>query len=288
MPQFADDGQVVMTRCPLCGALEQADVASFPELSFSRCVGCSLVYKRAQAASLNRGYEARYFIDGRAQYLKRWGHRVRKCKNQLLAALQFVPHARDGLDVGCSMGYVLEAGSQLGLRMVGVDTSAFAVKICADRGFNARLGELVKLPFADQSFDVVTAKHTLEHTPFALEALAELKRVLRPGGVVFLVVPDVDYWKGLLMPRRGSYYRPDRLGWQHSIYYSDRTLAEACTKVGLVPAHSGKAVYRKTLAVGARAGWELARVAAVKLWNSTARALHLRREIQLIARRPMA
>jgi SAM-dependent methyltransferase len=274
-----------VAACPLCGEAKQVEVVSYPELSFARCVGCSLVYKRAQRSSLGRGYESAYFEQGGARYLERFEHRVRKCRNQLLAALEFAPTAADLLDVGCSTGYVLEAGRRLGLRAVGADTSEFAVRTCRERGYAAEVGQLTALPFADASFDVVTAKHTLEHSAQPLQALRELRRVLRPGGVVFLIVPDVEYWKETVLRRSGSYYRPDRLGWQHAVYYSDATLARACAAAGLAPVHAGKAIYRSRLARGPRATWEGLRVAGVKLWNETARALHLRREIQLIARR---
>lgn len=65
----------------------------------------------------------------------------------------------------------------------------------AKRGFDcsgllpgAETGE-VRTPFADDSFDVVICSHTIEHVPSDEELLAELRRVLKPGGKAFLLVP---------------------------------------------------------------------------------------------------
>jgi len=271
--------------CPLCGGTAHAEVARFPELAFVRCGGCGLVYKREQAPGLGQGYEAAYFEKGGAGYLRRWAHRVRKCRRQLLAALEYAPHAQGVLDVGCSAGYVLEAAARLGLSCAGTDASRYAVDLCRGQGYRAEVGTLEALPFPDAAFDIVTAKHTLEHTPTPLRALEEMRRVLRPGGVVLLVVPDVSYWRYGGRPRTGSAFRPDRLGWQHSVYFGDQTLADACRRVRLTPVLAGKAVFRSRLASGWRRPLEVARWALLVLWTRAARALRLRREIQLIARK---
>lgn len=270
--------------CPVCEGSESETFIDFEELTFTACSTCGVLYKSRQAAALGRGYEADYFQRGGAQYLRRFEHRVRKCQRQLLATLEFMPQARSVLDVGCSAGYVMEAAKRLGLESAGTDISAFAVEFCRQRGHVAEVGELERLPFPDASFDILTAKHTLEHTIRPLRALAEFKRVLRPGGVVFLVVPDADYFKRYLMPRRGPYFRPAALGWQHCVYYGDRQLAAAATRAGFEPLKSGKGIFRSRLARGPALPWEAVRFAGVTSWNQTARFLHLRREIQLIAR----
>jgi ubiquinone/menaquinone biosynthesis C-methylase UbiE len=136
------------------------------------------------------GYEEEYFKHNRAKYLERWEHRVRKCMRQLRDCLVVQPQAKTLVDVGCSAGYVLEAGKRLGLSPTGVDISQFAVSLCRERGYPAELGTLSKLPLPSGSTDVVTLKHTLEHVDDPLPSLHEVHRVLRPGGAFLVVVPD--------------------------------------------------------------------------------------------------
>lgn len=51
--------------------------------------------------------------------------------------------------------------------------------------------DLQKLPFADQSYDFVFASHVLEHVPDDYAAVAEIRRILKPGGIAILPVPMV-------------------------------------------------------------------------------------------------
>lgn len=277
--------QVFLARCPVCGEADATEVVSFPQLSFGRCAGCGLLYKREQDPALPRKYESEYFEQGGARYLERWAHRVRKSRRHVLACLEFAPHARSLLDVGCSAGYVLEAARSLGLREAGLDVSAYTVELCRQRGLRAEQGTLTALPFADGEFDVVTAKHTLEHVQDPLKGLAELRRVLAPGGVALIVVPDAAYLKIRLRPRTGSSLRPDGLGWQHHVYFSGRNLVDACTRAGFETLLTSKALFRRRLASGLRAPAEAARYVGVGAWAHLAFATGLRRELFHIVRK---
>lgn len=276
-------------QCPLCDGTARATVAEFDELRFVRCGDCGLVYKSEEdpqlRARLAKKYDANYFIHGQAQYLKRWEHRVAKCRRQLLMCLEFAPHARRTLDVGCSAGYVLEAARSLGLSPTGIDIAAFSAKLAKDRGHDTTTASLTELPFRDGSFDVVTAKHTLEHVDVPKRGLSELARVLAPGGVALVVVPDAAYWHLHAAKKSGKYFRPERLGWQHHVYYSVDTLRRGLEGAGLEVVSTDKAMLRRRLAKGAATPWEWTRFAALKTWTSFAKATHLRREIQLLARK---
>lgn len=277
-------------RCPVCGATSTAPLVSFEELQFVRCAGCGLLYKSHEepglVGRLAKAYDAEYFTKGRAQYLKRWAHRVAKCERQLLACLEFAPQARRALDVGCSAGYVMAAAARLGLHGVGIDVAAFTTALSKERGFDTATALLEALPFRDGSFDVVTAKHTLEHVREPARAISEVRRVLRAGGVAFIVVPDADYWRVTRGVERSKYFHPRRLGTQHHVYYSIDNLSRLLRDAGLEVVSTDKAMFRRRLAKGPAAAWEGLRYAGLKAWTTTSRVTHLRREIQVIARKP--
>ena len=88
-----------------------------------------------------------------------------------------------------------------------------------------------------------------------------------------------------MIPRRGSYFRPDRAGWQHHIYYAPTQLARMSNAAGLAQVCAGKAILRRRLCVGPRTLWEYLRYSAVWLGSKIAGLSHVRREIQLIAQR---
>jgi len=64
----------------------------------------------------------------------------------------------------------------------------------ADEPTNAQyFGEATELPFADESLDYVASSHVLEHTANPIKALCEWHRVLKSGGIVYMVVPDKEF-----------------------------------------------------------------------------------------------
>jgi SAM-dependent methyltransferase len=87
------------------------------------------------------------------------------------------------LDVGCGTGeQAARAASVLGAAVVGLDQSERMVELTRARGIEAVVGDVQDLPFADGSFDAVTASWMLYHLPDLDRGLAEIARVLRPGG----------------------------------------------------------------------------------------------------------
>lgn len=95
------------------------------------------------------------------------------------------------LDAGCGRGEVLLACAGAGAQVAGADASAAAVAISRDTlagvaGADVREADLAALPWDDASFDRALLGDVIEHlTPDeAHRALAELRRVLRPGGVL--------------------------------------------------------------------------------------------------------
>jgi 2-polyprenyl-6-hydroxyphenyl methylase/3-demethylubiquinone-9 3-methyltransferase len=97
-------------------------------------------------------------------------------------------HGRLVLDAGCGGGLVARELAAAGATVVGLDRSlgslGVARRAVAGRsgGFRPAQGRLERLPFADGAFDVVVAADVLEHVPDLPAAVAELARVLAPGG----------------------------------------------------------------------------------------------------------
>ena len=96
----------------------------------------------------------------------------------------------DMLDFGCGTGAFLEHLERFGA-VSAVDSDASAVAFCHTRGRTEV--QLVPadapLPFPDASFDLATALDVVEHIDDDVAALAELRRVLRPDGVLLVAVP---------------------------------------------------------------------------------------------------
>ncbi len=92
------------------------------------------------------------------------------------------------LDVGCGTGANLEMLANFG-KSEGVDVSDDALEFCKAKGLKVHKGLAEKLPFEDESFDVVTALDVVEHLDDDVAGLKEMNRVMKQSGRALIFVP---------------------------------------------------------------------------------------------------
>lgn len=118
----------------------------------------------------------RYLNDMRGAYLR---------QSQQLKQLT---NGRKLLDVGCGIGIFLKFARDDGWDVHGTDFSSCARKIAREQfGFQLQRDLSV---YPDQSFDVVRISHVLEHVIDPNSFLNELRRVLKPNGILLIVTPN--------------------------------------------------------------------------------------------------
>lgn len=88
------------------------------------------------------------------------------------------------LEVGCGTGLILDRVASAGRRVAGVDLSRAMLATARSRSHPVAQADALRLPFADESFDVACSFKVLAHVPAIREALAEMARVVRPGGAL--------------------------------------------------------------------------------------------------------
>jgi SAM-dependent methyltransferase len=226
-----------MTACPICGSPpREGERISGPDrfhgapgsFSVAACSSCGAGWTLppANADELASYYPPSY------GYLSAGGRLQRLRMNHALAAAPVAAVARlepgAVLDVGCGRGDLAAALIRRGWRASGVEPSPEAAAVARAQGVDAHTGTLADAPFEEASFDAAVMRHSLEHVPYPLADLARVFRLLRPGGLLAVSVPNFDSWE---RRRFGSAWFHLDLP-RHRTHFTPRALRVALAKSG--------------------------------------------------------
>lgn len=152
------------------------------------------------------------------------------------------PSGARTLDVGCATGDFVKMAAEYGFDAWGCDYSQ-AVVSRGHRQHKLQIvhGQVENIPFDDESFDVVTLLQLFEHLPDPLTALREVRRVLRPSGLIFLETPNylpyyyLERYLKVLVPLYCKITGRVDLPWlpfEHLCHWTSQTIVAALAKAG--------------------------------------------------------
>jgi 2-polyprenyl-3-methyl-5-hydroxy-6-metoxy-1,4-benzoquinol methylase len=239
-----------LATCLACGApsARARAVHRRKDDTLVRCPECRLMYAQPQyePAELDELYRVEYYDEHKnlqTDYRER-DYRSSQPLNRLVVddLLERYPRLRAqagravrALDFGSGVGFFMDACRERGLEPLGMDFSEVASRYAKQRfGLEVRVPPdeaLRALP--DASFELVTAWQVVEHLRRPRETLVELQRVLEPGGVLCITVPNL----------RSLYYRVQGARWfnivnpTHLAFFDQRSLTRLLRALGLVGVH---------------------------------------------------
>lgn len=191
-----------MTICPICGGASGAwaevhdrHYGNPGTWEIKRCGECGALFLDPMLSELELGsFYPEVYYSHQPVPAARSGHGWRQ---RLRAALlPIAPKEPDFetagrmLDIGCGSGWMLDHYEDLGWEAEGVEYSESACEAGRAAGRSIRAGSLLDARFPDDHFDYVRSNHSFEHMNNPHETLDEMARILKPGGTLFLGVPD--------------------------------------------------------------------------------------------------
>jgi SAM-dependent methyltransferase len=225
--QKSESQPLSLGNCPVCGGDSARPLFRAPDrfhgrqelYQLTRCWGCGLVRlldppsPHEMPFHYGQGYHKSIESAGENEPARRW-------KRHLNTVLNLKPQGSI-LDVGCSSGAFLRTLRDSPWELHGIEISeqeAERARISA--GAKVFVGDPLDAPFGPESFDVITCFHLLEHVYQPVELLKRIQTWLKPGGFLYVILPNIDsweaslfrsYWYGLELPRHLFHFSPSSL-----------------------------------------------------------------------------
>ena len=220
-----EKGEVKHVKCEICERDNTVVLfergKTFAPGPVVKCRECGFVYVNP------RELERQWWGAPRAldEYLDLISIRRRAYTDRLNKIEQYKKKGRL-LDIGCYIGTFLNIAKQNGWQCYGVEPSP---TICAyakkTYGLDIFPGFLHQARFQDCFFDVITMFHVLEHTSSPTNELREIRRMLKPDGLLIIEVPNIDHPLHRLIKGSQLLFVPG-----HYYYFSPQTLSKLLNK----------------------------------------------------------
>ena len=155
------------------------------------------------------------------------------------------------LDVGCGTGFLLDIlARQRPARYCGVDLSDEMIRVAKGKGIRGAefaVGSADRLPYPDGSFDIVTCSQSFHHYPYPEKAMAEARRVLKPGGLYILSdtgIGGIGAWIDnhilFKLAKSGDCHTTDRKGIEKMMAKAGFTVVDSRQIKGMIYTVTGK------------------------------------------------
>lgn len=212
--------------CPVCTAPHPIPWLSAPDrfngrtkqYQLLRCSSCSMVWLDDPPSKAEMGdhYGSDYdrVISYAAKAPDHWFGRRDELR-------RLKPSGGAVLDLGCASGGFLSTLKGPSWKLYGIEMSEDAASTARNRcGAEVFVGDVLDAPFAAASFDAITCFNVFEHVYEPGAVLARVSEWLKPGGVFFTMMPNIDsagarifksYWYALELPRHLHHFSPATL-----------------------------------------------------------------------------
>jgi 2-polyprenyl-3-methyl-5-hydroxy-6-metoxy-1,4-benzoquinol methylase len=231
--------------CPICDCSKSSFLFLKNGFDFVRCEECGCIYVNPQIQEkllhdYYRGNDSDRF--GGLSSSALWMDVIMNEKNQswqrpyfeeAISILKKFKKTGKILDIGCSIGLFMEIAQKHSFSCIGLELEPNAANYARSRGFDVRLNTIEQSNFPEKSFDIITMFGVLEHLSRPKLILDEIRRCLKPGGVVMVIVPNVYSLAAMTLHEKSRMFN----GRNHLQYFSWKSLPEIFERTGFMVRH---------------------------------------------------
>ena len=214
-------------KCPNCDSTENAPIMNKDHLVIVKCTKCEMVF--VNPIFDEEHYLKTYQAADYQQIVKELGEdshdyrRERFGKERVEIVERYVKKKPISyLDVGCSTGFVVEAGKDAGWDAVGIELNPSAVRFGKKRGLEIIEGDLSHKDLKSRKFDVISLFDVLEHIVDPKKIIQDCMNMLNDDGIIFLYLPNWDSAIVGLLGEKAHIIWPT----EHLNYWSPETISK--------------------------------------------------------------
>lgn len=239
---------ILHTFCPLC---QSTDISGFamdtrrkgPHISRVKCDNCGIVFANPMADQdelgqyYNKYYEKDHYeaIGYKDQILGHFERIKTLNSDELIKEARFLDKLEGRmkfLDVGCGLGLGLAYAYQMGCELYATEYDLGALEFVQTH-FPVKTfqGDIQKANYPAEFFDFIHISHVIEHVLDPRAYIQEMRRILKPGGILAIGTPDISSWLYTLH-RWINFLKfriPDVIdGLEHTFIFSKSRLRSLC------------------------------------------------------------
>lgn len=235
LPQFIN-----LDSCPSCGGKTFAPHITCIDYTYSKleftlvkCASCDLVFTNPRPTEEENAnyYKSVDYIShtNSTKGIIGFLYKIIRGINLKRKVKLLIKHksGKQVLDIGCGIGFFPKAANKKGFNTKGVEPDPEALKFALENN-KIEVYPLAKLNEFTQEFDTVTMWHVLEHVYHLKEQLAIIKKIIKPGGLFIIAVPN---YKGF----DGQYYQKNWAGYdvpRHLYHFEEKTVNQLISPLG--------------------------------------------------------
>lgn len=248
-----------VTKCPYCNMLNVKPYAArirehYPHCLRVVCQDCGLIFAYPQATpeeleTFYKNYYDKGNFQGWKESVQQWKvdcdadrlpsehQEVNRVASRLFNAVSKDTRGLHWLEIGAGLGQLsyLAKGKGFDVAVTDLDNDAIDFMRTVMEIHQAYLGDITSLPLPGEKYDIVVIHHVLEHVTCLFSTLRAIYRVLRPGGLVFVGVPNMSS-SGYKFYRVASFLTfkiPGIVdGMEHTFGFTPQTLRQCLQKEG--------------------------------------------------------
>ncbi|MDY6844681.1 MAG: class I SAM-dependent methyltransferase [Thermodesulfobacteriota bacterium] len=198
--------------CPCCNNNEIVFYHIIDRYEIVKCSLCGFVFVKNVPSDyeLFQYYSSSYTDNGIFFPKKRVGRKLKYWIFSRYIKSKFPRGQKISLlEIGCAQGDLLEAvRNDNQIDALGIDYAEAPIEYAKSLGFNVHQQSLTQMNFPDSTFNFIVALHVMEHVNNLEETMAEIRRVLSPGGYFFTVVPCISHLKAKIAGKKWKYLGP--------------------------------------------------------------------------------